>query len=106
MKKMKPMTMKKMKWTPRKDNPSEPVISKSECWAGLRLVGLILDGIVEQGDVPEQVVEMALEFSSRLQTFREQHGIRLNGDQAEALESAIATGLLPTFGQRNVVFVA
>jgi hypothetical protein len=34
---------------PRKDKPYEPVISKSECWAGLRLVGHILDGIVETG---------------------------------------------------------
>jgi hypothetical protein len=95
-----------MKVKPRKDKPCEPVISTSECWAGLRLVGLILDGIVEQGDMPEEVVERALEFSSYLRTFKERHGVRLNGDDAEALEAAILTGLLPTFGHRNVVFLA
>src|SRR6202043_3969892 len=50
-----------MKLTTRKDKPSEPIISMSECWAGLQLVRHILGRIVESGDAPEQVVERSHE---------------------------------------------
>jgi hypothetical protein len=58
---------------PRKDKPGEPAISKSECLAGLRLVGQLLNRIVEQGNVPEQLVGRAFEFSAYLETLRQQH---------------------------------
>ena len=37
-----------MKLTPRKDKPCEPIISTSECWAGLKLVQRVLTRIVDR----------------------------------------------------------
>jgi hypothetical protein len=79
---------------PRKDKPNEPVISESECWAGLRLVGHILDRIVEEGDVSEEVVARASEFSSYLETpIRQQHPAWPNADDT----AKILGGWLPGF---------
>jgi hypothetical protein len=79
---------------PRKDKPYEPVISRSECWARLRLVGHILDGIVEHGDAPEQVVARAFEFSCYIETLRQKHHAWPNAKDSEALYSAIESAPL------------
>jgi hypothetical protein len=89
-----------MQLKPRKDAPYEPVISRSECWAGLRLVEEILERIVSNGDAPEEVVERAHKFSLYVRALRQKHGVRSNAkDEAAwaAMYSAIAAGTLPTF---------
>ena len=83
---------------PRK-NPDEPVISKSECMAALRLVGRILDRIVEQGDVPETFVARASEFSSHLETLiREQHPAWPNAEDTVVILGA----WLPSFRKQVI----
>lgn len=89
-----------MQLKPRKDTPYEPIISRSECWAGLRLVQEILERIVSQGDAPEEVVERAHQFKRYVEALQQKHGARSNAkDKAAwaAMYSAIAEGTLPTF---------
>jgi hypothetical protein len=79
----------------RKDKPSEPVISNSECRAGLRLVEEILDRIVERGKMPEQVVARAQEFSGYLSDLDNPRK-KLKAKDAALLRSAILANTLPT----------
>jgi hypothetical protein len=79
---------------PRKDKTQEPEISQNECRAGLRLVGHILNRIVERGDVPEEFVARASEFSSYLGTLiRQQHQAWPNTEDT----AVILGGWLPSF---------
>jgi hypothetical protein len=82
--------------TKRKDKPNGSIISRSECWAGLRLVRHILDGIVEQGDASEQVVARALEFLEYLEKLERQGHVQMNAEDDALLEVAILSGVVPT----------
>jgi hypothetical protein len=61
------------------------------------LVGCILDNTVAQGDVPEQVVERALQFSSYLDSLRIRRHSRPNPADQATVKSVILAGALPTF---------
>jgi len=50
--------------------PSEPVISRSECTATLRLVEIMLQNLAARGDLPEAVLERVAEFESYTASFR------------------------------------
>lgn len=89
-----------MKLKRRNDEPDEPIISTSECWAGLRLVQEILERVVSHGDAPEEVVKRAWEFSYYIDQLRQHH--KPNGNAKDratwaAMYSAIEAGTLPTF---------
>jgi hypothetical protein len=85
-----------MKLTPRKDKPCEPIISTSECWAGLKLVRHILTRIVESGDAPEKVVEKASEFEWYLGTLVQKGIVAPNREDFASLQAVIRSGSLPT----------
>ena len=85
-----------MKLQPRKDKPEDPIIPQSECWAGLRLVKHTLDGVVSQGDVPEEVVRRAIEFSEYLDRLAQEHDAWPSNEDRATLEAAILAGTLPT----------
>ena len=85
-----------MKLTTRKDKPCEPIISTSECWAGLQLVRHVLNRIVEQGDAPEQVVERANDFLVYLETLMQERKVFPNSEDRASLEAVILAGSLPT----------
>jgi hypothetical protein len=85
-----------MKSRKDRDELQGSIIPKSECWAALRLVGHILDGIVEGGDAPEEVVEKALEFVSYLEKLERQGHVQVNAEDDALLEVAILSGVVPT----------
>jgi hypothetical protein len=76
--------------------------SKSQCQAGLLLVGCILDAIVENGDAPKEVVE----FSSFLRTLEKRHPPRLDDEDQETLDAVIQAGILPTLQNEPVLAFA
>jgi hypothetical protein len=85
-----------MKLTMRKDKPCEPVVSTSECWAGLKLVCHILGRIVESGDAPEQVVARSHEFREYLETLMQERRAFPNSEDRASLAAVILGGSLPT----------
>ena len=85
-----------MKLTTRKDKPFEPIVSTSECWAGLKLVCHILGRIVESGNAPEQVVERSHEFGVYLETLMQERKVFPNSKDLASLNAVILAGELPT----------
>ena len=73
--------------------PSELVISTNECHAGLSLIRLIAQNIIERGDVSEEVFELLLKLSSDIKALNQYP----TGKEEAVLRALSCTGLLPTF---------
>ncbi len=77
----------------RTDEPLEPVISESECYAALYLMRLMCDNICSHGDVSEEIVQLVDEFRKRVYTLKAVS----SGADSIAVGALIATGLVPSF---------
>jgi hypothetical protein len=78
----------------RLEAPQAPVMSNNESNAALLLARHLLDNVVERGDVPKKVFELAFRLSQDDDLRELKHP---TGKDADALYAAIETGFLPTF---------
>jgi len=85
--------MKGANMAKRTDSPLEPVISASECYAALRLMGIMCDNIVASGDVSEEIVQFADELRQRIDGMK----VVPNDKDKYALGALIRTGFVPGF---------